>query len=94
MPNACSGARKAAGLSMSKLAEEVGVSANAIKKYEHGINIPSSNNLLKMANALNVRTEYFFRPIEVELQQIEYRKKSQPPKETAPSIDSRCDESG
>ena len=44
-------ARKAAGLSMSKLAEEVGVSANAIKKYEHGINMPSSNNLLKMAIA-------------------------------------------
>ncbi len=73
-------ARKAAGLSMSKLAEEVGVSANAIKKYEHGINIPSSNKLLKMAKALNVRTEYFFRPVEVELQEIEYRKKSNLPK--------------
>ena len=38
-------ARKAAGLSMNKLAQEVGVSANAIKKYEHGINMPSSSNL-------------------------------------------------
>ena len=73
-------ARKAAGLSMSKLAEEVGVSANAIKKYEHGINMPSSDNLLKMANVLNVRTEYFFRPVEVKLQEIEYRKKSNLPK--------------
>ncbi len=73
-------ARKAAGLSMGKLAEEVGVSANAIKKYEHGVNMPSSDNLLKMADALNVRTEYFFRPVEVELQEIEYRKKSNLPK--------------
>lgn len=73
-------ARKAAGFSMSKLAEEVGVSANAIKKYEHGINMPSSSNLLKLASALNVRTEYFFRPVEVELQEIEYRKKSSLPK--------------
>ena len=73
-------ARKVAGLSMSKLAEEVGVSANAIKKYEHGINMPSSNNLLKMAKALDVRTEYFFRPVEVELEEIEYRKKFNLPK--------------
>jgi transcriptional regulator with XRE-family HTH domain len=38
-------ARKASGLSMKALAEVVGVSANAIKKYEHGDNLPTSNNL-------------------------------------------------
>jgi len=69
-------ARKAAGLSMNALGQEVGISANAIKKYEHGINMPSSSNLLKLAKALGVRTEYFFRPVKVELQGIEYRKRS------------------
>lgn len=72
-------ARKAAGLSMSALATEVGVSANAIKKYEHGVNMPSSKNLLKLAKALHVRTEYFFRPVKVELQGVEYRKHSNTP---------------
>ena len=33
-------ARTAAGLSMKGLAAEVGLSANEIKKYEHGINMP------------------------------------------------------
>ena len=69
-------ARKAAGLSMSALAQQVGVSANAIKKYEHGLNMPSSRHLLSLAAALGVRTEYFFRPIKVELQGVEYRKRS------------------
>jgi len=58
-------ARKAAGLSMNALANEVGLSANAIKKYEHGTAMPSSSNLLKLAKALDVRTEYFFRPTKV-----------------------------
>jgi len=72
-------ARKAAGLSMSALATKVGVSANAIKKYEHGANMPSSGNLLKLAKALNIRTEYFFRPVKVELKGIEYRKRANTP---------------
>ena len=73
-------ARKAAGLSMSALAMQVGVSANAIKKYEHGDNMPTSTNLLALAKALDVRTEYFFRPIKVELKGVEYRKRASTPK--------------
>lgn len=72
-------ARKAAGLSMNALAEEISLSANAIKKYEHGDNMPSSTNLLKLAKALNVRTEYFFRPIKVEIKGVEYRKRASTP---------------
>ncbi|MCZ4337884.1 helix-turn-helix domain-containing protein [Shewanella colwelliana] len=73
-------ARKAAGLSMSALASEVGLSANAIKKYEHGTTMPSSSNLLKLAKALDVRTEYFFRPTKVKLEGVEYRKRASTPK--------------
>lgn len=72
-------ARKAAGLSMSALAEEVGVSANMIKKYEHGESVPSSGKLYKLAQALGVRSEYFFRPTKVELSGIEYRKRATTP---------------
>jgi Zn-dependent peptidase ImmA (M78 family)/DNA-binding XRE family transcriptional regulator len=72
-------ARSAAGFSMDALATAVGISANMIKKYEHDINMPSSGVLLKLALALNVRSEYFFRPSKVALAQVEYRKKSNSP---------------
>lgn len=69
-------ARAAAGLSMGALAAQVGLSANAIKKYEHDINMPGSENLLKLAKALNVRSEYFFRQSNIQLDRVEYRKRS------------------
>lgn len=69
-------ARKATDLSMQALGERCGVSANMIKKYEHNQSMPRSPVLLKLAKALGVRTEYFFRPVTVELSGIEYRKRS------------------
>lgn len=69
-------ARSATGFSMDALGTAVGVSANMIKKYEHDVSMPSSGVLLKLAGALNVRTEYFFRPAKVALAQVEYRKKA------------------
>ncbi len=73
-------ARVASSLSMRKLAEEVGVSANMIKKYEHGLSMPSSDVLVKLAKALNVKSEYFFRPMALPLSKINFRKKSNTPK--------------
>ncbi len=69
-------ARAAAGLSMQALGQQVGVSANMIKKYEHDESMPSSGVLIKLAKALGVRSEYFFRPVQVELGDVEYRKRS------------------
>ncbi|TFW72330.1 transcriptional regulator [Methylotenera oryzisoli] len=69
-------ARSAAGFSMDVLGTAVGISANMIKKYEHDLSMPSSGVLLKLAAALNVRTEYFFRPAKVKLAEVEYRKKA------------------
>ncbi|AFT97390.1 XRE family transcriptional regulator [Salmonella enterica] len=69
-------ARAAAGLSMQALGEQVGISANMVKKYEHDQSMPSSGVLLKLATALSVRTEYFFRPAQVTLGEVEYRKKA------------------
>ena len=72
-------ARKAAGLSLRALAEKAGITAMAISKYETGKSTPSSGVLLSLAKALDVRTEYFFRPIKVELQEVKYRKHSKLP---------------
>lgn len=79
-------ARKAAGLSLRDLGELVGVSHAAIKKYEDGVAMPSSDILIRLSRALKVRTEYFFRPEPVALEGIEYRKRSSLPKKRLDAI--------
>ncbi len=80
-------ARKASGLSLRALAEKVGVSAMAISKYENRQSTPSSGVLLNLAQALGVRTEYFFRQAQVELREIEYRKHAKLPKKVLAKIE-------
>lgn len=79
-------ARKAAGLSLRDLGERVGVSHAAIKKYEDGAAMPSSDILIGLSRSLKVRTEYFFRPDPVALEGIEYRKRSSLPKKRLDAI--------
>ena len=79
-------ARKAAGLSLRELGDKVGISHAAIKKYEDGPTMPSSDILLGLSRALKVRTEYFFRPEYVKLDGIEYRKRSSLPKKQLDAI--------
>lgn len=67
-------ARLSAGLTLAALGEQVGVSHTAIQKYEKGLLTPSSSQLIKLARACGVRTEYFFRAHTVELLQPEFRK--------------------
>lgn len=69
-------ARKMAGLSMEQLALSTGLSKNAISRYEKGIMKPDSSNLIKLSKALNVKVDYFFRKSAVELEGVEFRKKS------------------
>lgn len=69
-------ARLAAGLTLASLGEKVGVSHTAIQKFEKGQLTPSSTQLLKLARACGVRSEYFFRTRTVELLQPEFRKLS------------------
>lgn len=80
-------ARKAAGLSLRDLGALVGLTHAAIKKYEDEQATPPSATLLKLARALNVRTEYFFRPETVALDRIEYRKRSTLPKKRLDAIE-------
>lgn len=79
-------ARKAAGLSLRALGDAVGLSHAAIKKYEDGVAIPSSEVLIKLSRALKVRSEHFFRPETVELDGVEYRKRSSLPKKQLNAI--------
>lgn len=69
-------ARKASGFSLRELADKTEVSHTAISKFEKGELTPNSTQLLKLAKALNIRVEYFFRPQKTELQAIEYRKRA------------------
>jgi Zn-dependent peptidase ImmA (M78 family)/DNA-binding XRE family transcriptional regulator len=79
-------ARKAVGLSLRDLGEAVGLSHAAIKKYEDGTALPTSEVLIKLARALNVRSEYFFRPENIVLEGVEYRKRSSLPQKRLDAI--------
>ncbi|OXS13880.1 transcriptional regulator [Zobellella denitrificans] len=80
-------ARKAAGLSLRALADQVGLSHTTISKYENDEAIPASPQLIKLAKALGVRSEYFFRPVKVELSGVEYRKRSTTPQKLLKRIE-------
>ncbi|MEC9358754.1 MAG: helix-turn-helix domain-containing protein [Sinimarinibacterium flocculans] len=69
-------ARMAAGLSLRELAERADITAMAISKYERDQMKPSSDVLLRLAKALDVRVEYFFRNVDVVLEDVDYRKHS------------------
>lgn len=69
-------ARAKAGLSLRELAELVGVSPTAISKFERGEATPRQSTLLKLAKALSVGIEYFFREIRVQTMAPAYRKHS------------------
>ncbi len=79
-------ARRAAGLSLRALAEQAGVSAMAISKYENHKATPSSKVLLALGRVLRVRVEYFFRQAKVALEEVEYRKYTHLPKRVLAQI--------
>lgn len=65
-------------LSLRELAEAVNgkLSHTAIANYEKGELIPDSQVLNILSNALDVKTDYFFRPFSVKLEKVEFRKHS------------------
>lgn len=70
-------ARLMRGLSMDKLAQSLSVpiTRQSINKYEKGLSRPDSRILIALANALEVKIDYFFRPFTVEVEKVEFRKK-------------------
>ncbi|KAF0199995.1 MAG: hypothetical protein FD170_3846 [Bacteroidetes bacterium] len=71
-------ARKLLGISQDKLVEMINgiVKKTAIAKYEKGLMIPRIDVLQSLANALGQPMDYFFRPVTVSIDQIDYRAKA------------------
>ncbi|MBQ9816066.1 MAG: ImmA/IrrE family metallo-endopeptidase [Proteobacteria bacterium] len=70
-------ARVKAGLSGTELCRLMNglVSKQAISKYEKGQMMPDSTTLIALANALDVKVDYFFRSNHCQIEQVNYRKK-------------------
>ncbi len=69
-------ARQMAGMSMRALAEDVGVSAMAISKYENDKMVPGSEVLIRLAQALGVQVGFFLRPVTARLTAPAFRRKA------------------
>jgi Zn-dependent peptidase ImmA (M78 family)/DNA-binding XRE family transcriptional regulator len=71
-------ARKLLGISQDRLVEMINgiVKKTAIAKYEKGLMIPRVDVLHRLAEALNQPMDYFFRPVTVSIDQIDYRAKA------------------
>ena len=82
-------AREMKGLSMAELVEKVEeiVSKQAISKYEAGKMLPNSTVLIKLAEVLGVKVDYFFRPFKVSLSGIEFRKKAKMTEKARKSVE-------
>lgn len=66
------------GYSLRELSEklEKKVSYNALDRYEKGVMMPSGDVLNSLSRALGRPVDFFFRPMELELNKIEFRKRS------------------
>jgi Zn-dependent peptidase ImmA (M78 family) len=66
------------GLSLRELSDATQnrVSHNALSRYEKGIMMPGSDVLLTLARALDQKPDFFFRPFQVRLHGIRFRKTS------------------
>lgn len=81
-------ARLARGWSLRQLASLAApLSATAICRYENGQDVPGSDILLRLARALGVKFEYFFRPVNVQLTAVEHRKRSSFPQKQRAAIE-------
>lgn len=69
-------ARVLNAMSQEELAKKAGVSKQMISKYEKEQSMPSSTVLIKLAEILNVKPDYFFSPDLIRLEKVNFRKKS------------------
>src|SRR6056297_2495868 len=71
-------ARKMKGLSQEKLSKKLNkeISKQSISKYERNLMNPGSSIINKLAEVLEVKIDYFFRPFKNELKSLNFRKKT------------------
>lgn len=63
-------------MTLQEMAEAMGLTKQALSKFETGKDTPNSTRIIQMAKILGVKPEYFFRPYTVELGNVEFRKQS------------------
>ena len=66
------------GFSMEQLCNKMNniITRQSISKYEIGKMMPDSTTLISLSNALGVSVDYFFRPLTITIENVEFRKKS------------------
>jgi len=89
--NRLKSARKMTGLSMEDLAKKAGniITRQSISKYEKGMMNPSSDVLICLSYALEVKPEYFFRKKTIELTGMQFRKRANLPSKTIEALKHR-----
>ena len=85
-------ARKMAGISLQDLVGrlDIEISKQALNKYEKGTSRPSGETLVKIAAALGVPVDYFYRTSTVNLGPIDFRKQSHLKASDIERIKSEC----
>lgn len=78
--------RKRAGLTQKMLAERLGVSRQTISKWEYGLAVPDADQLIQLADTLNVDIMYFLEKSEASFSREQSRKAEKAEKETASSV--------
>ena len=58
--------RKQAGLSQEKMAEKIGVSRQAITKWENGQVIPEVEKIVELSKVFDVTVDYLLKPSEID----------------------------
>lgn len=67
--------RQMAGLTQRELAAKARVSAQAISKYERNLDVPGSKIIIRLADALGVRIEFFLRQKSISKIEPKFRKR-------------------
>ena len=85
-------ARKLAGMSLQELSDalENKVTKQALSKYEIGAMNPTSDVLMSISQTLKVKPDYFLKKNQVELEEIEFRKRAGLSKKSEESIIERA----
>lgn len=82
-------ARRMRSMSLREAGERAGLSAQAISKYERGLDVPSSGSLLRLSQALELPVEFFVRPRRILEIRPDFRKRSTLPQKQEEALEAR-----
>ena len=82
-------ARVSAGMSVQNVSATVGVSRNAVYKWERGEDVPRQSIIIKLARLFDVDTDFFFREVYVTMCTPAYRRKASLAKKAQDCVEAR-----